>query len=386
MTQQQYNVGGVMFAQPFKAVRLGHLALWTRNTPAGEKQLLDTFGLYQTDRLVGKGGELLGCFTTCNTDHHAMVVVNPETADPERRAYYEAGGTLNQLSFQVNSLREINEAHRFFIQHGCKIQRIGRDEPGSNSAVYAYDPDGHRVELFYGMEQIGWQGKAKPAAMYSHAPYTEFNLPRQPEVQEVWQARDKGIDLLSGQGGISGLPFKYDVGGIQLQRPFKVSAMGPVRLFCSDFAASERFYKDIIGLTPSDEITYEGHRCVFLRAGSEHHSVALMPLALRAKLGFSDQSFLMSFGMRVQTYQQLRDARQFLLDAGLKQVELPAQLNPGIGHVLHFMFDDIHCVQLYFEMAHFASDSTAAPQGGWPETLQGSASTYATQLRLGPLG
>lgn len=383
-TQEHYNVGGVLFARPFKPVRLGHLGLWCKDTLQAEKQLVDVLGLWQTERMTGKQGELLGAFTTCNTDHHALVAINPETADPERRAHYEAGATLNQISFQVNSLREVNDAYFYFQKYGIKVQRIGRDLPGSNWAVYAYDPDGHRVELFYGMEQIGWQGKSKPAAMYKHLPYEAFTLPEQTEVVEVQQARDKGIDLVSGFGKDADLPYTYDVGGVNLQRPFKVSAVGPIRLFVSDLEASERFYTETIGLIRSQVVEYEGHRCVFLRSGLEHHSIALIPIALRETLGMSAETLLMSFGLRVQTYQQLKDSRTHLQQQGLKEIQLPAALNPGMGHVLHFMFDNIHCVQLYCEMAQFAAEVSAV-DASWPDQLDGAATTYAAQLRQGPL-
>ncbi|NPT46999.1 extradiol dioxygenase [Paraburkholderia sp. 1N] len=387
-TQDRYDVGGVMFARPFKAVRLGHLGLWCENTEGSPDRLVDMFGLRQTERLVGKEGQLLGCFTTCNTDHHALVAIDPGTADPVRRQYYDAGVTLNQISFQVNSLREVNEAHRFFKKHGVKISRIGRDLPGSNWAVYAFDPDGHRVELFYGMEQVGWNGVSKPETMYNHLPYAEFELPQRPEVLEVQEARDKGIDLLSGFGRESALPYRYDVGGVLLQRPFKVSAVGPVRIFVNDIDTSERFYTGIFGLTKSEEVVYGGERCVFLRAGAEHHSVALIPVALRSRLEMSPLTTLMSFGLRVQTYQQLKDARNFLRESGLKEIRLPVELHPGIDYAVHFMFDELHCVQLYFEMDHFGSDSTTRERvahDSWPEHLDGSASSFAAQLRQGPL-
>ncbi|WP_052409386.1 VOC family protein [Paraburkholderia oxyphila] len=384
--EERYDVGGVTFARPFKAVRLGHLGVWTADTEESEGRLVDLFGLHQTERMTGKEGELLGCFTTCNTDHHALVAINPATADPERRAYYEAGATLNQISFQVNSLREVNDAYRFFNARGIKVQRIGRDLPGSNWAVYAYDPDGHRVELFYGMEQVGWQGRSKPAAMYNPLPYQEFELPMKPEVLEVEEARAKNIDLLSGYGRDSALPYRFDVGGILQQRPFKVSAMGPVRLFCSDLVASEHFYAETIGLTRSAEIQWEGHRCVFLRAGAEHHSIALYPVALRDRLKMSSQTVLMSLGMRVQTYRQLKDARTFLSEAGLTEVQLPAELHPGIAYAVHFMLDDMHCIELYFEMEQFGTGPVVRAEGdAWPDRLSGSASCYAEQARLGPM-
>jgi len=47
-----------------------------------------------------------------------------------------------------------------------RISRAGRDMPGSNWHCYPYDIEGHRNELYYGMEQIGWTGLSKPRAMH----------------------------------------------------------------------------------------------------------------------------------------------------------------------------------------------------------------------------
>ena len=34
--------------------------------------------------------------------------------------------------------------------------------PGIDYAAYAFDPDGHCIELYYYMEQVGWDGKPRP--------------------------------------------------------------------------------------------------------------------------------------------------------------------------------------------------------------------------------
>ena len=34
--------------------------------------------------------------------------------------------------------------------------------PGIDYAAYAVDPDGHMIQLYYYMEQIGWSGKPRP--------------------------------------------------------------------------------------------------------------------------------------------------------------------------------------------------------------------------------
>ena len=67
--------------------------------------------------------------------------------------------------------------------------------PGSNWHTYIRDPDGHTVELYYGMEQIGWDGRSKPEAMYYRAFREQPELPQISEEQEVSDAVAKGIDI-----------------------------------------------------------------------------------------------------------------------------------------------------------------------------------------------
>ena len=78
----------------------------------------------------------------------------------------QPGITVNQITWQVGSLAEVGNAIKWFNERGIKQQRSGRDMPGSNWHTYLYDPDGQSNELYYGIEQIGWNGHSKPRAMY----------------------------------------------------------------------------------------------------------------------------------------------------------------------------------------------------------------------------
>ena len=71
-------------------------------------------------------------------------------------------------------------------------QRSGRDMPGSNWHTYLYDPDGQSNELYYGIEQIGWNGHSKPRAMYDRGFDKPPDLPQISELEEVEQARARG--------------------------------------------------------------------------------------------------------------------------------------------------------------------------------------------------
>lgn len=102
----------------------------------------------------------------------------------------------------------------------------------------------------------------------------------------------------------------------------------------------------------------------------------------------SSRTVLMSLGMRVQTYQQLKDARAFLREAGLVEVQLPTQLHPGIAYATHFMLDDIHCIELYFEMEQFgtgpvvraADDALARSAAGKRIELRGAGTIRSDGL------
>ena len=72
---------------------------------------------------------------------------------------------MNRITWQVGTLEEVVDACTFFTEKGVEIRRMGRDMPGSNWHVYVRDPDGHTVELYYGIAQVGWDGWSKPVAM-----------------------------------------------------------------------------------------------------------------------------------------------------------------------------------------------------------------------------
>jgi catechol-2,3-dioxygenase len=152
------------------------------------------------------------------------------------------------------------------------------------------------------------------------------------------------------------------------------------------------YYRDLLGLTVTEEVTCDGLRCVFLRAGSEHHSIALYPLQLRERLGFSSHTLSMSLGLQVGSYTQLRDALHFLSDAGCKIVDFPAELHPGIDYTVNVLDPEGHCIQLYYYMEQIGWDGQPRPAHlrrqacqDWPESVDPQADTHADSAFQGPL-
>src|ERR1019366_411828 len=90
--------------------------------------------------------------------------------------------TTNQITWQVGSLRETVDGATYLEQQGSRVTRTGRDTPGSNWNVYPLGPEGFVNELYYGIEQIGWDGESKPEAMHK-IHYME--APQLPHVSEA---------------------------------------------------------------------------------------------------------------------------------------------------------------------------------------------------------
>jgi catechol 2,3-dioxygenase-like lactoylglutathione lyase family enzyme len=400
----KFDVGGVVLDRPFRIRRLGHFGFNVTDFDACMRFYVDLLGFSISDPIDfgarikdpaerAKLGQTVGYFMRHGTDHHSFVVFPRRTLDAMRGVAPGADEVnVNQITWQVGSLREVVEATKWFTAEKVPFRRTGRDTPGSNWHVYPLDPDHHTNELYYGIEQIGWEGYSKPQAMYTRGFSETPSLPQMSEFDEVEEAKARGVDLESGYRYKVTGEAKYDVGGILLPRPFKVVRIGPVRLFVRDIEAALGFYRERLGLAVTEEVHWKGHRCVFLRCNTEHHSVALYPMALRSDLGAWFKSSCLAFGLQVAEYGQLKDAVAFLEDRGVEIKYLPPELCPGIDYSAFAIDPDGQAIQLYYYMEQVGWDGKPRPpelrrkveHGKWPDRLEPVSDTYAGEPYLGP--
>ena len=396
------NVGGVLLDQPFKIRRMGHVGFNLIRLTEGLRFYKDLLGFRIADireNLPGgiaadryqSMGDLNGYFLRYGSDHHALVLYNRRLRVATGRTT-NPSMTVNQIAWQIGSLAEVHNATTWFHKGGERTVRFARDMPGSNWHTYLLDPDGHQNELYYGMEQIGWDGRAKPQAMHDR----EFGqlppLPQMSEHAEVNAAIEKGVDLQAGHRDTERLPRTYDVQGVLLARPFKIMKIGPVSLFVNDVERAEKWYRDVLGFISTEEVVYREHRCVYLRNNTEHHSLALYPVALRSILGLREDTTLMALGLQLANYQQLLDAIAFLKAQGIELRELPPELAPGMDHTILAFDPDGHPVQLYWAMEQIGWDGRPKPArlrrkidpGEWPIELPANSDSYAGEPFLGP--
>jgi catechol 2,3-dioxygenase-like lactoylglutathione lyase family enzyme len=400
-----FDVGGVLLRQPFKIRRLGHFGFNLANMEDGRRFYVDLLGFRVSDvmdyskrakspeQMAGLG-DPNGYFTRYGGDHHAMVLF-PKRVREALGRHEKPEITINQITWQVGSLREVGDAIKWFRSQDIELQRSGRDMPGSNWHTYLYDPDGHSNELYYGIEQIGWNGHSKPRAMYDRGFDTPPELPQISEFAEIEQARAKGIDPISGYRHVDNLPATYDVDGILLPRPFKIVRLGPVSLFVDDLEKSAGFYVDKLGFAITEEVVWNGHRCLFMRNNTEHHSLALFPTRLREVLGFSAHTKSAALGLQLANFRQLKDTVRFLQERGVAvRDDIPCAFHAGIDYAAHVMDPDGHCLQLYCAMEQIGWDGKPKPKElrrplqlkHWPDRLDADSGIYLGEPFLGPWG
>lgn len=391
MPDKCHDVGGIRLPRPFHVQRLGHVGLSQCDLDGSAAFWRDRLGFRETDVLAPPGAQRpLGFFNNCGTDHHSVVHIDArlEANDPN----FAKGITVNQISFQVGTLQEVVDANAYFAAKGFGIWRHGRDSPGSNWATYTYDPDGFRVELYYGMEQVGWDRRSKPRELFT-APDYRPTLPEPAEFTEILLVEAKLGTIPPGFRPDEPMAYDHVVGGVRLQRPFAVNKVGPAYLFVEDVAKSRDFYERHVGLVLTEEVETGHGTAAFLRCGSDHHVLGLLPVALQGQLDVDQATRLFAVGVELGSYRQLRDAVAWLRAAGVAvTTDLPAGLHPGIDYAAFVIDPSGHGALLYSGMEQIGWDGRPRPAelrrviaADWPDALDPLGDTNASLTRQGPM-
>lgn len=95
-------------------------------------------------------------FLRCNTDHHCLALVG---AGDGKNANRE----LHHLAFEVPTLAAVLAARDRLRAHGAKIDFEGRRRAGCQIAVEFRDPDNHSLEIYWGVDQVGSDGRVRPS-------------------------------------------------------------------------------------------------------------------------------------------------------------------------------------------------------------------------------
>jgi catechol 2,3-dioxygenase-like lactoylglutathione lyase family enzyme len=146
---------------PFDLRKLGHVVLNVRDLDASVRFYEAVLGLRVSDRYppsMVPGGMV---FLRCNTDHHGVALVG---GAPKGEST-----TLNHFAFEVGGVDEVFRARAWLREHGVPIVFEGRRRAGCQIALEFRDPDGNNLEIYWGVDQVGTDGRVRPASEWRQA-------------------------------------------------------------------------------------------------------------------------------------------------------------------------------------------------------------------------
>ena len=140
--------------------RLGHLGVVVHDMDAMIDFYCDVLGLELSDRMPYPDDspwfEL--SWLRVDSDHHALSFLLPRA--PGGKEAYCTG--LHHVAFQMETFEDLKQAYGEVRSRGLSLAGPARrGGPGSQVRFYFHDPEGNIVELYWGLDQIGWDGSVR---------------------------------------------------------------------------------------------------------------------------------------------------------------------------------------------------------------------------------
>jgi catechol 2,3-dioxygenase-like lactoylglutathione lyase family enzyme len=161
---------------PFELRKIGHVVLMVTDMARSVAFYTGVLGfkvsdIYGEDKMPG--GMV---FMRCNPDHHGVALVGGAPGPSQKHE-------LNHMAFEVGTLDEVFRARKHLREAGATIVFDGRRRAGVQIAVEFLDPDGHHLEIYWGLDQVGSEGVSRPASEWRGAKSLEEAIANPPPGQ-----------------------------------------------------------------------------------------------------------------------------------------------------------------------------------------------------------
>jgi len=140
----------------FEITRIGHVVLRVADLSRSVAFYTELLGFKVTDvypDTMMPGGMV---FMRCNRDHHGVALIGGSDGQANARE-------MHHMAFEVATLDEVIRARDLLVSKRVPITYEGRRRAGCQIAVEFEDPDGHALEVYWGLDQIGDDGRSRPA-------------------------------------------------------------------------------------------------------------------------------------------------------------------------------------------------------------------------------
>ena len=169
----------------FSPVRLNHAVLFVSDLERSARFYTEVLGFQISD--VYAGNELPGgaVFVRLNADHHGIALF-------QATKEYRPGAGLHHIAFEVSTLDEVLRVRDHLRRHDVPIHFEGRRRAGVQLAVEFQDPDGHNLEIYWGIDQIGSDGRVRPPEQWKGARSLEEAI-ADPVIGQDTTVQDKSL-------------------------------------------------------------------------------------------------------------------------------------------------------------------------------------------------
>ena len=133
-------------------------------------------------------------------------------------------------------------------------------------------------------------------------------------------------------------------------RPISPRKLGHVVIKVADRNASEAFYREKFGLRVTE---YNQMGLAFLRCGTDHHDLGLLPLPEGRPLGLHHYAF------DIGNTPEVARAERFLKERGVKIEKGPGFWNQGHHIEIYFLDPDGHAIELYCNIDQYTGAALA---------------------------
>jgi catechol 2,3-dioxygenase-like lactoylglutathione lyase family enzyme len=162
---------------PFRIRKIGHVVLRASDLKRSVEFYTQVLGFRISDvypEEMMPGGMV---FMRCNEDHHGLALVGGMAAA-------STGSELHHLAFGVETLDEVFRARNLLRERKVTITFEGRRRAGVQIAVEFLDPDGHQLEIYWGVDQLGDSDQARPGSEWRGAHTLEEAIAHPPPGQK----------------------------------------------------------------------------------------------------------------------------------------------------------------------------------------------------------
>lgn len=164
-----------------RPLRLGHVGIAVRDMERMIDFYCGVLGLEVSDRMdyPEDAPMVEGVWLRCDTDHHVLALFRLRAADEPTGRF-----GLHHIAFELGGFEELRRAARHVRERHGPLRAARQGGPGCQLRIYFDDPEGNVVELYWGLDQIGWEGRSRPYPPIEPVDLEAFDL----EAFLAWKA------------------------------------------------------------------------------------------------------------------------------------------------------------------------------------------------------